>query len=142
MTTDELLNAVSEILAAVGFRPKRYDDTSIMFKFEGDTYYIEVSPDDPHFFRILYANFWEIESEEELERARKTASFVSADTKLAKVFCNTTRDDDASDPVINVSACVDFLCDTPQSYQPFIERAIAALNAAQSRFCKLMQVDN
>jgi len=140
LTTDELLNAVSETLAAVGFRPKRYDDTSITFKVEGDAYYIEVSPDDPQFFRIVCANFWgEIESEEELERACRAASKVSANTKLPKVFLSKFSPDDASEPVFNVSACVDFLCDTPQSYQPFIARAISSLRTAENRFCELMK---
>ena len=139
MTTDELLNAVSEILAAVGFRPKRYDDTSITFKVEGEFYFIEISPDDPQFFRIWCSNFWEIESEEELGRACRAASKVSGNTKLPKVFISTFRPDDASEPVFNVSACVDFLCDTPQSYQPFIERAISSLRTAENRFCELMK---
>jgi hypothetical protein len=47
---------------------------------------IIVDEDDPESFRILYANFLEIESEDERSRAAEAASYANSTTKIAKVF--------------------------------------------------------
>ena len=86
MEYSPLANVYLEHLKDEGYRPALDDDGDIYFKKEGKTYLIILDEDDPTFFRLVFPNFWEIESDEERERVVHAASAATAATKVTKVF--------------------------------------------------------
>jgi hypothetical protein len=45
-----------------GYQPDIDSDGDVTFKAEGGSFYIFVDEDDLELFRIVYPNFWEVES--------------------------------------------------------------------------------
>ncbi len=75
-----------DFLSTDGYRPTLDDDGDVLFRFEGGTYLIYAIEDDPGYLRVLYPNFWVIESEAERASAFHAASHATRVCKGAKVF--------------------------------------------------------
>jgi len=116
-------------LAEEGYAPKIDNDGDVLFKFEGGTYFIAVSEKDEVFFRIVFPNFWPIESEQERVRALLAAASATAETKVAKVFL--VRDD--------TYASIEMFCSPPDTFKPVFRRCLNALRASVEHFREKMQ---
>ncbi|MDR0732293.1 MAG: hypothetical protein LBF63_11540, partial [Treponema sp.] len=122
-TKESLQNMYMDYLKGEGYTANIDDDGDVRFRYEGGTYYIIVLEGDPKFIRILYPNFWEIESEEELMRAYITASYVSRTTKIAKVFVNRNEDD--------VSIVAESLLNDPGDFRNHLTRLLSTIVTAR-----------
>lgn len=61
-------------------------DGDVEFKYEGKTYFLSVTPDDPVFFRLILPNIWPIESEPERTQVHIAVDHVNAEAKVAKAY--------------------------------------------------------
>ena len=119
-----------DFLGAEGYRPTRDDDGDVLFKFEGGTYLIYAVEDDPTYFRVVYPNFWPIESDDERARALDAASLASRQCKGAKVY---VRDDGA-----NVSVAYEAFYDDVARVQASFTRILSAMRHAARTFADAM----
>jgi len=120
---------VIDHLGKEGFRPQVDQDGDILFKVEGFTYFIGLSEDDPTYFRVCFPNFWEIESEEERQRALEASGHATARCKGAKVF--VVRDD--------TWATMEAFYLTVDEFLEMFERNLGAVQAAASIFRQRMR---
>lgn len=102
-----------------GYQPRVDDDGDIVFKAEGGNFYIDVDEKDLQSFRIVFPNFWEIESPEEKERVFVVSNYINRTTKVAKVFINPRED--------NVSMDANVFLEKPEGFKPLFGRMINLL---------------
>lgn len=121
-----LANLYKSFLEEEGYRPHIDEDGDVVFKEEGRTYYIDVDDSDEEFFRIVFPNFWEIESTEELARVIYAANYATMKTKVAKVYVRS----DGQDTIASAEL---FFADREQ-FKPVFHRAMAAIRAAVQTF--------
>ncbi|RMG39081.1 MAG: hypothetical protein D6725_05955 [Planctomycetota bacterium] len=118
-----------------GYRPHIDEDGDVVFKEEGRTYFIDVDDSDEEFFRIVFPNFWEIESSEELARVIFAANYATMKTKVAKVYVRS----DGKDTIASAEL---FFGDREQ-FKPVFHRAMAAIRAAVHSFVqKVREADD
>lgn len=118
-----------QFLKEEGYVPRTDDDGDIIFKVEGGSYLLFAAEDDQEFFRLAFPFFWEIESEEERQRALVAASRVTADMKLAKVYL--VED--------NVWASVEMLIDPIENFKPVFRRSLDILRHSVHEFGTAMK---
>jgi len=118
-----------DYLSGEGFMPSLDDDGDVVFKKEGRTYIIVIDENDEEFFRLVFPNFWPIESEDEREKVIKASCDATAKTKVAKIF--PVRD--------NVWGTIELFVETPGSARAVISRSMSALMAAVDTFAQSMR---
>lgn len=119
----------AEFLRAEGFRPVIDDAGDLVFKCDGGFYFVTVDDDDPHYFRLVFPNFWGLESEAERHRARAVAAEITAEFKVVKVY---PQHDD-------MQAAAELFLPNPADFRLVFERCLAGLQGAVRRFCELME---
>jgi len=129
MTRSERAQAYMNILTEEGYRPSLDEDGDVVFKKEGRSYLILIDENDPRFFRLVFPNFWPIESELERARVVQAASATTGKIKVAKVF--VVRDD--------VWATVELFVETPDSAKAVFERSMSVLTEAVDTFAEQMR---
>jgi hypothetical protein len=128
MTKQELAEMYRSYLADQGYAPKIDDDGDVIFKCEGRVYFIDVAEKDETFFRLIFPNFWSIESEAERQKVSQAALHATVQTKVAKVF-----------PVgDNTWASIEMFCSPPEAFQPVFRRCLRALQASVENFREKM----
>jgi hypothetical protein len=118
-----------QFLVDEGFDPDIDDAGDVMFECGGRTYYLMVDDDDPDYFRLLFPNFWSVDSEAEHRRALLAAAEVTAEIKVAKVY--VLGDD--------TQAAVEMFLADPADLGRVFPRALRAVQGAVRRFCEIMQ---
>jgi len=118
-----------DFLRAEGFRPDLDEAGDVLFRCEGRSYYLMVDDDDPHYFRLLFPNFWSIDGVAERQRALLAASEVTAEIKVAKVYI--LGDD--------TQATAEMFLADPHDLRKVFDRALSALQGAVRRYCEIMQ---
>ncbi len=118
-----------KFLEAGGYRPELDKDGDVAFKHEGGNYIIQVDENDNVYFRLIYPNFWEIESEEERQDVLIAGNFTNSDIKCAKVFM--LRD--------NVWAVVEIFLAKPEDYEKLLSRSISSIQSVVGTFRSKMQ---
>lgn len=116
-------------LRGEGYVPELDSDGDVVFKLEGRTYIILIDEGDEEFFRIIYPNFWSIESADERIKVEKAALAATSDTKVAKIF--PIRDD--------VWGSVEIFILPPENFKLIFARAMRALRAAVDTFVQKMR---
>jgi hypothetical protein len=124
-----LADTYREFLAGEGFEAELDEAGDVAFHIEGRAYFLMIDDDDPGYFRLLFPNFWSIDSEAEHQRAMLAAAEVTAEIKVAKVY--VLGDDTQASAEM-------FLAD-PRRPPPVFDRALRALQGAVRRFCEIMQ---
>ncbi len=117
-------------LAGEGYRPEVDRDGDVAFKYEGGNYYLSVDEDDTY-FRLVYPNFWSIESPDELQRAYEAASRATEKIKVAKVY---VRQD-----ARNTSAAIEMFLDPLTDFRSVFPRSLQALRAGVGSFVEAMR---
>jgi hypothetical protein len=118
-----------EFLESEGYDSEIDDDGDVIFRQGGRTYLILIDEDDEEFFRLVFPNFWSIDSEEERERVEKAALYATAKTKVAKVF-----------PVRNnVWATIEMFISPIEGFKPVFDRSMRALHVAVHSFAEKMR---
>jgi len=118
-----------EFLEDEGMQPSLDASGAVTFASRGRSYYLIVDDDDPQYFRLLYPNFWSLDSAAERQRALLAAAEVTAGVKVAKVY---VLGEDTQ------AAAEMFLAD-PQDLRQVFSRALRALQGAVRRYTDLMQ---
>ncbi|MDR2495390.1 MAG: hypothetical protein LBD24_09245 [Spirochaetaceae bacterium] len=126
MTKQQLRQLYSNFLRAEGFSPTVDSDGDVQFKYEGGIYYIAVHEKDQQFFNLMYPNFWEIESEDELIQAVFAADTVTGNKKVVKVYL--TQDWN------NVSISVELFLKNPADFSTFFYRSMSLIAGARQDF--------
>jgi hypothetical protein len=129
MTKQERAEMYREYLTEEGYAPKIDDDGDVVFKFEGRGYFLAVDEEDEAFFRLVFPNFWSIESDYEREKVASAALRATAMTKVAKVF--PVRDD--------TWASIEMFCSPPEVFKTVFRRSLTALQAGVENFREAMQ---
>lgn len=128
MTRAERAQAYLEFLANEGYRPVLDGDGDVVFKVEGYMYYISVEEDEA-FFRLIFPNFWPLETEAERTRAERAALRVTARMKVVKVL-TTER---------GVLATVEMFATVPESVYPVFQRCVQTIQGAVRAFIEEMR---
>lgn len=127
-TKKERAEMYRAFLEEEGYRPRIDDDGDVIFKCEGRNYIIILDDEDDEFFRIVYPNFWGIESEPELAEVKEAALNATIRVKVAKVF-----------PVGDSTwAEIELFCFPPEAFKPVFRRCLAALQTAVQTFISTM----
>lgn len=121
--------AYIEFLQAEGYRPELDDAGDIVFKCEGRYYCVTVDEDDPLYFRLVFPNFWSIDSEPERHWARVAAAEVTAEFKVVKLYSQHDE----------MQAATELFLARSGDFQLLFERCITALQGAVRRFCEVME---
>ncbi|MDR0402612.1 MAG: YbjN domain-containing protein [Treponema sp.] len=108
MTKPQLQAMYTSYLREQGYQPEVDSDGDVVFKAEGRTFWIDVDDTDLQSFRIVYSNFWEIESLPEKEKVYEVANYINRTTKVAKVYVNSREDDVSMDANIFIENPEDF----------------------------------
>jgi hypothetical protein len=117
-------------LAEEGYRPRIDANGNVAFKCEGRSYVIEIDEKDEMYFRLVYPNFWEIESDEELSRVKEVALAVTAEHKVVKIY-----------PVKDTTTCatVELFCFPPETFTDVFDRCLRTLRIGSEKFVAKMQ---
>jgi len=129
MTKEERAQQILAFLVEEGFGPRIDKDGDVTFKVEGRSYVIVIEEDDQEFFRLIFPNFWPIESEEERVRVSVAAAEANARTKVAKVY--PVRED--------TWASVEMFLSPPEAFMPVFQRSIRALQGAVRAFVEAVR---
>ena len=124
-TKEELQDMYIAYLREQGYAPSADSEGDVVFKIEGRSYYIAVAEDDLEYFRIVYPNFWEIETEAERRKASALIMSVNRTTKLAKVYIESWDN-------TYIDAAV-FL-NTPEDFKRHFTRMINTIQTARRKF--------
>jgi hypothetical protein len=81
------------------------------------------------YVRLVYPNFWTIESADERTRALQAAQNATAKTKSAKVYVVSE----------NVWASIEAFYATPESFRAVLVRSLQALKAGVNAFVEGMR---
>ena len=123
---------VLAFLTADGFRPSINSDGEIMFHFEGKLCYLQTTPDDAEYMRVIIVNFRPIADDADLARVNAAAQDATAGTKVIKIF---TLDGD--------TWCVaEFLLPDPTRFTDVFPRTLSAMRAALRTFEKSLASKN
>ncbi len=129
MTKAERIAVCESFLAAEGYRPYKDNDGDLVFKSEGSLFAILLEGEDAEFYRIVFPNFWAIESEAEYSRALNAAHTAVSGTKVAKVFFVEN----------NAWASVELFCTSPEQFTAVLIRSVAAIKVAVQTFVDTMR---
>ncbi len=132
MSKSERVAMYQTYLTAEGYVPKLDDDGDLAFKYEGRLYVVILDDMDDVFVRLVFPNFWPIESAEERGRVVRAAQVATAQTKVAKIF--VVED--------NVWGSVELFCSPPEVFTNVFRRSMSALQAAVEKFAAKMREDS
>lgn len=129
MSKQDRADMYRNYLAEEGFSPKLDSDGDVVFKYEGKSYCIIVDENDEEFFRLVFPNFWSIESDEEREKVLNAANYSTARTKVTKIF--PIRDD--------TWAAIEMFCSPPEAFKISFRRCLSALQTGVNNFLEQMR---
>ncbi len=128
MDKQEIASKYLDFLSQEGFRPSVDEDGDVTFRYEGGFYGILIDPKDVKYVRLVFPNFWSIDSKDEGDRASRACVYATGKTKVAKVY--TVRD--------NVWAAIELFCPSTEAFQAVFPRCMGALRASVSNFREYM----
>jgi hypothetical protein len=114
-----------------GYKPEVDEDGDVRFKREGKTYFINVDAADTASFRLVLANIWPIESEEERSDAYIAMDHCNALAKVAKAYM--VRDD--------VWVAIETFIARPQDFKVIFQRSFDALDHGVGLFARRMRAE-
>lgn len=129
MNKAERARMYEDYLQNEGYNPHVDSDGDVQFKKEGRTYFIGIDERDDVFFRVVFPNFWPIESEDERARVLVACDYSNALSKVAKVYI--VRD--------NVWASIELFFGNPDQFKAIFERSMRALQNGVANFVQKMR---
>jgi hypothetical protein len=119
MTKTQLQDMYTTYLKEQGYQPEIDSDGDVVFKTEGRNFWIDIDDRDLQSFRIVFSNFWEIESLAEKTKVYEAANYINRTTKVVKVFINSRED--------NVSMDANIFIDKPENFKIHFRRMVDLL---------------
>ncbi len=129
MSKAELQKLYTGFLDKEGYKPEVDEDGDVRFKREGKTYFINVDVDDAICFRLVLANIWPIESEEERLQVRVAMDHCNGMAKVAKAYM--VRDD--------VWVAIETFIAKPEDFKVIFDRSLSALDHGVGLFATRMR---
>ncbi len=129
MSKAELQKLYTGFLDKEGYKPEIDDDGDVRFKREGKTYFINVDVEDAICFRLVLANIWPIESEEERQEVRIAMDHCNGMAKVAKAYM--VRDD--------VWVAIETFIAKPEDFKVIFDRSLSALDHGVGLFATRMR---
>jgi hypothetical protein len=129
MTKQERAELYRQYLVEQGYAPRIDEDGDVAFKYEGGSYWIMVDDTDETFFRVIFPNFWSIDSEDERVKVTYAALHATERTKVAKVFIVGN----------NTWSSIEMFCSPPDVFKPVFSRSLRALQTSVDNFREKMQ---
>lgn len=126
---EDLQEMYMEFLKSEGYSPTIDRDGDVVYKSEGRTYCIIVDENDLEFFRIIFPNFWEIESTNERTQVMVAANYANSKSKVAKVYATSD----------NVWASIEIFLPSPDQFKIVFRRCMSALQNGISQFVNQMR---
>jgi hypothetical protein len=120
----ELQRLYVGFLTDEGYKPEIDSDGDVRFKYEGKTYFIQVTEADPEFFRLVLANIWSIDSETERAQVMTALDYSNARSKVTKA--HSVKD--------NVWVCVELFVADPADFKGVFKRSLSALQNGVANF--------
>jgi hypothetical protein len=118
-----------EFLSDEGYKPELDEDGDVRFKREGKTYFINVEASDPECFRVVLANIWPIESEDERKQVMVAMDHCNAQAKVAKAYM--VKD--------NVWVAIETFIAKPEDFKVIFQRSLSALDHGVSLYATRMR---
>ncbi len=105
----------------------------LVFKYSGGTMVLTADADDTSFVRLIYPNFWPLESDNEYANALQAISIINARCKGVKVYATTNNE--------NMMASVEFLIspDEPSLPASLFLRYVGMVQHGANEFAKVMR---
>lgn len=119
-----------DYLTKEGYRPTIDSDGDVVFMHEGGTYYIDIDTGNAQYFRLVFPNFWNIESGDELARVMLAANYATMRTKAAKIYVRSDGQ--------NTVASIELFLGKPEQFRDVFHRAMSALQASLINFREKM----
>lgn len=121
------LDTFRKFLTENGYRPTVRDDY-MTFQHEGGQYVLPIDTDDPHYFRIVFPNFWHFDTPAERTRVLETAATITGMVKAVKIFPGPN----------DTIASIDMLLPNEETFCEFFPRALLMLQHACHEFARAM----
>lgn len=121
-----------DFLQAEGYVPTVNEQNDVVFKQEGKTFVISVDEEDDQFLRVIFPNFWGVESSEELVRALAMANAVNARMKVGKIVVMNNQ----------VWAVAEMFIDSTPELGEFVPRILYILRHTAEAFGSLMKAED
>lgn len=119
-----ILKKLKEILEVEGFRPKLDKEGDLIFKYEGQTYFLDATERDEQFLRVVLPNFWTLESDDETKKALELSVELTKKLKVVKVY-----------PVKNrMWTSVELLLPNEEAFADVLDRTLFMLSVAAVEF--------
>lgn len=125
----DLQKMYMDYLEEEGYKPEIDSDGDVQFKAEGKTYFINVVEDDPTYFRVVLANIWPIESEEERHQVLIAMDYSNAKAKVTKSYM--VKD--------NVWVGIEIFLPRPEDFSAVFPRCMSALNHGTAHYVTRMR---
>ena len=118
-----------DYLEEEGYKPELDSDGDVQFKAEGKTYFINVVEDDPTYFRVVLANIWPIESEDERAQCLIAVDYSNAKAKVTKTYL--VKD--------NIWVGIELFLPEASDFKDIFRRSMSALNNGVTHFVTKMR---
>lgn len=128
-TAEDLQAMYTEHLRELGFDPAVDADGDVVFRFEGFTYLMRVDELDPWCFRLVLANIWAVQDEEDMPRVLAAMGRTNALSKVVKAYLVEDR----------VWLSAESLLPTPEDHRAVMGRSMEALSVALGVFVRAMR---
>ena len=122
-------NTYLDFLKTEGFLPNIDTDGDIYFKYQGKIIIISVNEKDPLYYRMWMPKFWEIENDDERNKAYRAANDANHKLKVAKIAVTHNY----------VHAFVELFLGDTSDINLIFDRSIAALMGLVDTFCENMR---
>ncbi len=126
---EDLAALYCDFLRQKGYTPEIDEDGDVVFRDGKNVFVIIIEENDTQFFRLIFPNFWPIESEEERQKARVAAEHVNHKIKVVK--CYIQRD--------NVCAAIEAFFPLPHDFRGVFQRMLSTLRAGIQEFVSNMR---
>ena len=130
------MNSIAKLclnyLKEEGYAPKLTERNDVVFKAEGKTFIVSTDDNDEQFLRLLLPNFYEIESDTEMNKAFRVANKINRSVKVGKVMI---MDDN------HVWAFAEQFIDSSPDLDDFFNRTIKVVRKAADDFASEMLSD-
>lgn len=132
---------VFKYLDARDYSPEFDPDGDVVFKRDNNTYIVIFDRNDDEFFRIIYPNFWSLDSEAEWRSTFLPAHKVNYSNKVAKIIVPEKYVPDSKSVFHSVFVTVETFNSDPYEFARSIPRSLEALDAAALKFGVFMLAD-
>ena len=121
-----------QFLTDEGYAPKIEQGGLVAFKKEGRLYLIIVDEKDEQYFRIMFPNFWHLESDDERKRALIACDHANTISKVTKL---TLAED-------NVCGNIELFLGGIAEFKAVFARSMSALEFGVNAYIQSMKAGN